>query len=321
MYVAAFNLNEELLRNFTMPKGRGDDGGAIFDIKYMDAVIDDASYSAEMFIEFVAPVVLHRLAERLEELGAGSVHIDTFQHNDHNKSAADCLARIWREAAKTKAYKRGVCSPALLARATTTHQGDGMSQAAFDEKTARATQVSLERIDNGLAQTSAGITAVGGSVDAMVIEVTAVHGVVTGFSLAENECKRLRDLVVEKTLLADRVEYSKGGITRERNEALAKVVAADAGKAEAERVAEQCKWALEYERMLGAGVNRELARMARENMMLHAQNHDYRAQAQLNLMQSQRDHQQIEDLRAQVQFDYQQIEDLRQQVSALRSSP
>ena len=306
-YVTGFNLNEELLRAFIMPKARSSGIDANFEIKYMDAAIDDDAYAAEFFIEFIGLVWQHKLLARLEDLGAGSVYIGTFAHADQNKSAADCLVRIWREAAKTKAYQRGVCTPALLARATAKLQSEGMSQAAFDEKTARGIQASLGRIDEGLAQTNAGVTTMTGNVDAMAVEVTAMHDVLTQLRLAEIECRRLRDLVEEKTLLADRVEYSKGGITRERNEALAKVVAAD-------RIAEQSKYALEYERMLSAGV-------IRENDMLRTQVSELRAQVRLILMRSQRDHQQTEDLRAQAQRDHQQIDDLRQQVSALRGSP
>ena len=83
----------------------------------MSAAIDDTAYSAEFFVEFASAVWQHKLAARLEELGAGSVHFDTFPSNDQNKSAAYALSRVWSCASKTTSYTRGTCPPKLLARA------------------------------------------------------------------------------------------------------------------------------------------------------------------------------------------------------------
>ena len=114
-YITAFNVNKASLQAFVMPKaGRA---GEVFEVKYMDAAIDDAAFAVEVFIEFTSGVWQHKLLACLEELGAGSVHIDTFAQNDKNASAAYALARVWKCATQTSSYTRGVCSPKLLARA------------------------------------------------------------------------------------------------------------------------------------------------------------------------------------------------------------
>ena len=116
-YVTAFNVDEAFLKTFTLPKGRNQGKGAVFEIKYLDASIDGVSFAAEFFIEFASLIWQHRLAKRLEELGAGSVHIDMFENNDMDRSAAYALARVWSCASKTSSYTHGVCTPRLLSRA------------------------------------------------------------------------------------------------------------------------------------------------------------------------------------------------------------
>ena len=225
-YVSGFNINEQLLRDFTMPKSRKQEPAQVFEIKYMDAAIDGAAFAAEFFIEFTSPVWAHKLIARLKELGAGSVHADTFAHNDQNKSAADCLVRIWTSAAKPnhQAYNRGTCTPALHARATSQLQSEREQQKAFDTKTAKAVEASLgrigESISTGFAQTAEGLTTVAGGVDKVAEEVGEMRANIEKLSRLERENEALQKEVKYQKLLADRVEHSKGLVTRELNVAL-----------------------------------------------------------------------------------------------------
>ena len=88
----------------------------------------------------------------------------------------------------------------------------------------------------------------------------------TNWDRITRDNERLRAQLQHKTLLADRVEHSKGLITQEKNAFAARA-------AEAERKAAQAADALAYERMLSAGVTRE-------NDMLRTQVQDLRTQVQ-----------------------------------------
>ena len=270
-------MDEAFLHAFTMPKGRNQGASAVFDIKYIDAAIDEAAFAVEFFIEFTSLVWQHKLLARLEELGAGSVYVGTFGNNDQNESAAASLVRVWAAAAKGKAYQRGVCTPALLVKAHAKQHAEGMSQADFDAKTAQMVVDSVDRLgeqlSEGLSGTTEGLAAVSGDVDRMAVEVGELRITVASWDQITRDNERLRAQLQHKTLLADRVEHSKGLITQEKN-----VFAARA--AEAERKAAQAADALAYERMLSAGVTRENDMFRAQNDMLRTQVQDLRTQVQ-----------------------------------------
>ena len=269
--MTAFNIDQAFLRAFTMPKGRSQGSGATFEIKYVDAALDADAFAAEFFIEFGGTVWQHKLIKRLKALGAGSVNVATFANNDQNNSAAAGLVRVWAAAAKPNgtAYKRGACTPALLVAAHAKQQAENMSQEEFAAKTARGLEASLGRLgaqlNAGLTGTSAGLATVAEDVDRMVVEVGELRVTVASWDALTRENERLRAEVKHKTLLADRVEHSKGLITQEKNAHAARA-------AEAERRAAQLEGALAYERALAAG-------MLRENQDLRTQAADLRAQA------------------------------------------
>ena len=232
-YVTGFNIDEAFLRTFTMPKGRSKGTGAVFDIKYIDAAIDGVAYAAELFIEFCSPVWQHKLVNRLEELGVGSVYATTFEHNDRDESAAASLVRVWTAAAKPNhaAYKRGVCTHVLMERALTKQQSERQQQAEFDEKTGRAINASVERlgekIDANLMHTTAGFTTVVDGVGKATIEINQLRCTIDNWDLLihkvgrmQSDVDRLQGEIKHKTLLADRVEHSKGLVTQKLNESL-----------------------------------------------------------------------------------------------------
>ena len=116
-----------------MPKARSQGSGATFEIKYEDAALDAKAFAAEFFIEFGSTVWQHKLIKRLKELGAGSVYVASFENNDQNNSAAACLVRVWDAAAKPNyaPFKRGACTPPLLAAARAKQQAERVSQTEF----------------------------------------------------------------------------------------------------------------------------------------------------------------------------------------------
>ena len=224
--MTAFNIDQAFLRAFTMPKGRSKGSGATFEIKYVDAALDADAFTAEFFIEFGSTVWQHKLIKRLKELGAGSVYVATFENNDQNNSAAACLVRVWAAVAKPNyaGYKRGACTPPLLAAAHAKQQAERAAQAEFDEKTGRAINASVERlgekIDASLVQTTAGFTTVVDGVGKATIEIHQLRCSIDNWDLLIREVDRLQGEVKHKTLLADRVEQSKGLVTQKLNEAL-----------------------------------------------------------------------------------------------------
>ena len=95
----------------------------------------------------------------------------------------------------------------------------------------------------------------------------------TNWDRITRENERLRAELQHKTLLADRVEHSKGLIAQEKNAFAARA-------AEAERKAAQAAEAIAYERMITAGITRENDMLRAQIDMLRTQVQDLRTQVQ-----------------------------------------
>jgi hypothetical protein len=83
--------------------------------------------------------------DRLAELGARSIELMTFQHNDNNHSAASALNRV-THVAQTKGFKevgRGNCNPKLIEKAEELRKLEKKPETEFDEKTQAALKMSL----------------------------------------------------------------------------------------------------------------------------------------------------------------------------------
>ena len=240
---SAYNVDENFLRQrFTMPKARG---GGSFGVRYMAAAIDPRSRSADVFIEFNEQVLMHKLRERLVELGAGSVNIDVFQNNDVDESASSGLLGVWL-AAKAKEdnggssatgapilLSVGSCAPALLAKTNSKLELHERSEHAFDAKTQDGIKYSIECMREQINaqgtvvvdKLDAQSVQVNGKLDACSTEVRDLRTFVSERSDGERKLlELLNDAVATikaKTLLADRVEQSKGLVTQKLNRALA----------------------------------------------------------------------------------------------------
>ena len=144
-YVSIFNADQNLVQNFSIQKSRG---SGDFLIQFICFAWNSKSLVAEVYIEFNEQVYNTIIHSRFAELGACSIDIMTFQHNDGNHSAASALNRV-RTVAKTEGFVevvKGSCNPKLLAKAdellAAERQAKGNTE--FDEKTQAAIKLSME---------------------------------------------------------------------------------------------------------------------------------------------------------------------------------
>lgn len=91
--------------------------------------------------------------DRLAELGARSIEVMTFQHNDNNHSAASALNRVI-SVAKSEGFtevSKGNCNPKLANKADELRQLEKTPTTEFDEKTQAALKMSLGEIKDSMA--------------------------------------------------------------------------------------------------------------------------------------------------------------------------
>ena len=108
-------------------------------------------------MEFNEQVYTTTIHDRLAELGARSISVTTFQHNDGNHSAASALNRVLT-AAESDGFKkvmRGSCNPRLTEKLMELQAEERAKEQAkngeFDEKTQAAIKMSLGDIKNSMA--------------------------------------------------------------------------------------------------------------------------------------------------------------------------
>ena len=116
---------------------------------------------AEGFLEFSERVYSSAIHDALAELGAASINITTFQHNDGNHSAASALNRV-RSVAKTDGFVevvRGDCNAKLMEKANELLALEEQAPSnEFDAKTQAAIVASLEETKEGLSQVNTSIS-------------------------------------------------------------------------------------------------------------------------------------------------------------------
>ena len=215
---SAFNIGKEQMENFKLLKARN---AGEYVIRFLTAAIDPRSYSVDVFIEFEEPVRQSKLRQQLKQYGAGSVQIDPCSANDQDAYAAAALAGVWL-AARVKddaggssasgapsLYTFGTCTPSLLARAKSEMELHDRTEQAFDAKTHEALKQSIE-----LSR------ATRTDIAAVAEDVRSSKTILTTLSWSQQELERLSKALKDKTLDCDRVEYSKGAITKKLNQAL-----------------------------------------------------------------------------------------------------
>jgi hypothetical protein len=119
--------------------------------------LNENTGTVEGFMEFQEPVWSHHIQAQWEQLGAASVTVLTFQHNDGNQSAASALNRVTKLACSPgfRLVQSGCCNPKLLAKANELAEKDQAKLTApeFDEKTQAVIKQSLavaERISESM---------------------------------------------------------------------------------------------------------------------------------------------------------------------------
>ena len=104
-------------------------------------------------MEFQDTIWSNNLIDRLEELGATSVDMMTFQHNDGNQSAAGAYNRVRKVAANSGfiLITSGTANPKLLAKADDLLEKEKQKASEeFDEKTQAAIKQSLAEISEAM---------------------------------------------------------------------------------------------------------------------------------------------------------------------------
>jgi hypothetical protein len=116
-FVSMFSADKDLVYNFTMPKLRK--GCEDNSVQYKLFAWNEKTGAAQGFIEFEGTVWTNVLKDRLTELGACTVIVETFQINDGNYSAASALNNVRRNDKKEGfvMVEHGTCNPKLLAKA------------------------------------------------------------------------------------------------------------------------------------------------------------------------------------------------------------
>ena len=116
-----YKADPATLAGFSMQKARG--AGPV-SIPFTAFAFNKETGAAEGYMEFQDTVWSNNLIDRLEELGATSVDIMTFQNNDDNLSAASALNRVWKVATNPgfTLLTIGSANPKLLAKARQLHE-------------------------------------------------------------------------------------------------------------------------------------------------------------------------------------------------------
>jgi len=150
-----YNADEDKLEAFSLQKARGAGDVPVVFTQY---ALNESTGTAEGFMDFQEQVWSHQIQTQWEQLGAASVTVLTFQHNDGNHSAASALNRVTKLASSPgfKLITTGSCNPKLLAKAKELAEKEHVklnTTTEFDEKTQAVIKQSLavaERISESM---------------------------------------------------------------------------------------------------------------------------------------------------------------------------
>jgi hypothetical protein len=149
-YVSMFSADQSLVENFSIPKSRG---SGDFSIQFHCFAWNPETLVAEGFLDFNDQIWTTTIHDRLEEMGARSIEVMTFQNNDNSHSAASALNRVI-SVAKTEGFTevaRGSCNSKLADKAEELRQLEKAPANEFDEKTQAALKMSLGEIKDSMA--------------------------------------------------------------------------------------------------------------------------------------------------------------------------
>ena len=150
-----YNADEDKLEAFSLQKARGAGDVPVVFTQY---ALNESTGTAEGFMDFQEQVWSHQIQTQWEQLGAASVTVLTFQHNDGNHSAASALNRVTKLASSPgfKLITTGSCNPKLQAKAKELAEKEHVklnTSTEFDEKTQAVIKQSLavaERISESM---------------------------------------------------------------------------------------------------------------------------------------------------------------------------
>ena len=140
-----YNIWEGHLERFSLQKAR--ESGDV-PVVFTQYALNENTGTVEGFMEFQEQVWSQQIQAQWEQLGAASVTVLTFQHNDGNHSAASALNRVTNLARSPefKLVMTGYCNPKLLVKANELAEKDQAklnTATEFDEKTQAVMKQSL----------------------------------------------------------------------------------------------------------------------------------------------------------------------------------
>ena len=214
-YILCYNVTPVFTHDFNLPKAKG---GGEFTVKFMDSAFDREKDMGEFFIEFKETVIERKVVEQFESMGALSVLLTTFQHNDGNESASNALLHVWELAEKTGLREtRGECSEALKFKtmAKQAENKEALSDKELDDKLQAGLKMSLDDLSDKIVtvhgevgEVRDGVKSIGGKVDVMQ------QCVVTIIPDYQKENLSLKSQLAHKTKECDRIEGQKAHQTR-----------------------------------------------------------------------------------------------------------
>jgi hypothetical protein len=226
-FVSCFNVSPEFASTFKFKKSKGQ---GEFGIKYMLATFCKEDGTGEFFLEFDEYVWEHKLVESFQSHGAGQVTTITFANNDGGESATNALVSVMASQKKHgDGYTRGTCPEKLYKKAydkmEAANKQELLGAKEFDEKTAAAIKfslethaVKLEAIEDGVQAHAVKLEAIEDGVQAQTVDLVDIkHGVCNVIPDYQQEIKQLKEALVHKTKLCDRIEGQKGRLTMEIN--------------------------------------------------------------------------------------------------------
>ena len=222
-YTCGFNLTAEAADSLRFTK----ENGSEYPIRYIEAAFNDETLGFELFVEFEEQIKSTVFMSHLKVVAAG---MDPISFSTTHDKAAVALVRVRQMAIKTgKGYTRGQPTQTLVNAthaylATTGAAGAGAGAAAPSMEIEHMSK-QLGRVEDVVGQTrdvaeearNAAEAAASNS-NEVAIKVGSIDGKIDSMKLFEEENASLKQQLAHKTKEVDRVEHSKGEMTKDRNQ-------------------------------------------------------------------------------------------------------
>ena len=223
-YTCGFNLTVGAAESLRFVR----ENGREYPIQFIEAAFNEETSGFELFIEFEEQIKATVFMAHLNAMAAGMDPIPlSTSHND----AAIAVLRVRQTASKTKlGYTRGQPTKPLADAVRFRLDNAGASGAGAAGAAAPSVEIEhmskqLGRVEDVVGQTrdvaeearNAAEAAASNS-NEVAIKVGSIDGKIDSMKLFEEENASLKQQLAHKTKEVDRVEHSKGEMTKDRNQ-------------------------------------------------------------------------------------------------------